>query len=137
MGILHERENNSDSEQHLKLNGEKFTGDTLTAIRLMFAGIRLTSQDCWDKYGIHDRRLRNAYAGRPDIVKRDWVYTQDGKRTRFKEYWIEKFQPPTKKELQEWFSKYQSGDYEEPSFSKPTVISYPNENGKLIQGRFF
>ncbi len=96
--MLHEKENNPDTEEFLKANGEKFQGDCLTAMRLMFSGIRMTSQDCWVKYGIHDRRLRNCHKERPDMVKKQWVMKANGTRSHV-EYWIEKFKKPTKAEI--------------------------------------
>lgn len=105
--MLHEYENSQDTQEFLKSNGKKFQGDCLTAMRLMFSGIIMTSQDCWEKYKIHDRRLRNCYAARPDIVKKRWVMKANGTRSHV-EYWIDKFQPPTKAELQEWFSEHQN-----------------------------
>lgn len=105
--ILHQNENNHDTESFLKSNGKKFQGDCLTAMRLMFSGVKLTSQDCWEKYKIHDRRLRNCREARPDIVKSRWVLKDNGSRSHV-EYWIEQFKPPTKSELQKWFTEYQN-----------------------------
>ena len=104
--LVHQHENNPDTQEFLKSNGEKFQGDCLTAMRLMFSGIRLTSQDCWVKYGINDRRLRDCHNARPDTVKKEWKLNEQGKRM-YVEYFIEKFQPPTKADLQKWFSDFQ------------------------------
>ena len=98
MSLLHERENDASTEEFFKSNGEKFQGDNLTAMRLMSSGIRMTSQDCWVKYGIHDRRLRDCHNARPDMVKKEWKLNDEGKRM-YMEYFIPKFKPPTKKEL--------------------------------------
>lgn len=102
--LLHTRETSSETESFLKENGDKFQGDCLTAMRLMFSGIKLTSQDCWEKYKIHDRRLRNCIKERPDMVKKKWVLKPNGKRSHV-EYWIDKFKPPTKSELTKWFTE--------------------------------
>lgn len=108
MGILHERENNQDTEDFLKSNGKKFVGDCLIAMKLMYQGVVLSSQDCWVKYGFHDRRLRNCRTARPDIVKSKWELKPNGSRSHVV-YWIERPKVyPTKAELNKWFSEYQN-----------------------------
>jgi hypothetical protein len=136
MSLVHQYENDKHTQSFLKENGEKFQGDAEIIMKLLYAGHRLTAMEVVEKYHIHDRRLRDVIKSCPNTVKKEWKLNEKGKRM-YVEYFIPKFQPPTKKELQEWFSKYQSGDYDEPLPSKPTVILYPNENGKLIQGKFF
>jgi len=110
MSILHEVENNLETELFLKQNGKKFSNDCITAMKLMFSGVRLNGDTCKELYGFHDRRLRDCIAARPDIVKKEWVYGADGKK-KYVEYWIEKFQPPTKKEVvDEWKKKLKTGN---------------------------
>ena len=75
-----------------------------------------------------DRRLRNLFAARKD-VKREWVYTEDGKKTKWKEYWLEIPKPPTKDSVQDWWHRYQSGEFDTP------VIDI-NRN-RLVQGDLF
>jgi hypothetical protein len=104
--LLHEVENNPDTESFLKENGDKFQGDCLTIMRLLFAGYKLSAKDVVVKWGLHDRRLRDVIKARPDIVKKEWVMKPNGKRD-YVVYFIEKFQPPTKSDLQKWFSDLQ------------------------------
>lgn len=130
MSLLHQRENNQETEDFLKANGKKFSADCIIAMKLMYQGVVMTSQDCWNKYGIHDRRLRECRAARPDIVKSKWAMkiNEKGKLVRSHvEYWIEKPKVyPTKSELQQWWDEYQNEQpNEEPSFSKPTTNPYP------------
>ncbi len=105
MSIIHNIENNPDSESHLEQNLEKFSGDCLTVMRLLYKGIRLTGRMLERDYDLDSRRLRDCYAARPDIVKRTWVLTPDGKRTKWKQYYIEIPMPPSKKESVEWATK--------------------------------
>lgn len=93
--LLHEIENNKDTESFLQENGKKFVGDCLIAMKLMYQGIRLNGDTCKELYGIHDRRLRNCRAGRPDIVKSEWKRDANGKRL-YVEFWIERIPYPTK-----------------------------------------
>lgn len=136
--MIHQRENSADTELFLKSNGQKFTGDCLMVMKLLYQGYRLSSKDCWERYSVHDRRLRNCYQARPDIVKREWKKNEQGKRM-YVEYWIDVPKPLTKSELQAWWDEYQN---ELPPLKspipKPTTNLYPNETGgKLIQGVFF
>ena len=119
-GMVHEKENNQDTESFLKSNGDKFKGDCLTAMKLMYQGVRLNGDTCKELYGFSDRRLRNCIAARPDIVKKQWVLDGNGKR-KYVEYWIEKIKPPTKESLQAWFTKYQQ---EQPTafFHQPILF---------------
>lgn len=102
--MLHETENNLDTELFLKENGKKFSDDCIKAMQLMYKGIILNGETCKMLYGIHDRRLRDCLAGRPDIVKKAWKKNDAGKRL-YVEYWIDVPQPPTKKEVIEKFKK--------------------------------
>lgn len=111
--MIHEHENWEDGNSFLKQNGKKFQGDCLMAMKLMYQGIRLNSETCWNVYHIHDRRLRNCREARPDIVKSDWVRDANGKR-KYVEYWIDVPKPPTKSEVQQWWDDFQSGKYDPP-----------------------
>ena len=88
MSLLHEKEKDWDTESFLKQNGKKFSQDCITAMKLMYGGVRLNGETCKQLYGIHDRRLRDCIAGRPDIVRKQWVIGADGKR-KVVEYWID------------------------------------------------
>lgn len=119
--LLHEIENNQDTESFLKQNGKKFSDDCIKAMQLMYKGERLNGDTCKELYGIHDRRLRDCFAGRPDIVKKEWKKDASGKRL-YVEYWIEKIEVyATKSQLQEWWNKYQK---EKPSqtFYQPNLL---------------
>jgi hypothetical protein len=102
MQILHESENNSESQEHLNQNGKKFHGDCLTVMRLLYSGIRLSAQDVVVKYGLHDRRLRDCYAARPDVIKKEWVLKPNGRRD-YVVYFIDVVKRPVKSDLQKWF----------------------------------
>lgn len=102
--MLHETENNIDTELFLKENGEKFNRDCIKAMQLMYMGHRLNGDTCKQLHGIHDRRLRDCRAGRPDIVKKAWKKDEKGKRL-YVEYWIDVPAPPTKKDVIEKFKK--------------------------------
>lgn len=127
--MLHEFENNLDTQEFLKSNGKKFNGDCLIAMKLMYQGLRLNSETCWNVYHIHDRRLRNCREARPDIVKSDWVRDEKGKR-KYVEYWIDKPKVyPTKTELNQWFDEFQNGQHD------TRVISI--DRNKFIQQSLF
>ena len=98
--LLHDRESCSDTEQHLKDNGEKFNRQCVMVLKLLYSGRRYTGKQVNEILDIAcgDRRLRNLFAARKD-VRREWVYTSDGKKTRWKEYWLEGITQPTKHEV--------------------------------------
>ena len=121
--ILHEHENSPDTESFLKSNGQKFRGDCITAMKLMYGGVRLNGDTCKELYGFHDRRLRNCREARPDIVKSEWKRNEKGERM-YVEFWIDTPKPPTKSELQQWWDKHQ----EEKPMSIPMQLSmYENQ----------
>ena len=103
--MLHETENNLETELFLKKNGKKFSQDCITAMKLMYQGVRLNGNTCKQLYGFHDRRLRDCRAARPDIVKSQWVCDRDNNE-RYVEFWVELPAPPTKKEVIKKWSKY-------------------------------
>lgn len=98
--MLHEFENNIESQNHLKDNGEKFNRQCVMVLQVLYRGGRWTGKMINDLLDIADggRRLRNLYEARKE-VKREWVMTEDGKKTKWKEYWLEIPKQPTKKEL--------------------------------------
>lgn len=99
--MLHEFENNSDSQSFLQENGKKFQEGCITAMKLMYQGVRLNGNTCKELYGFHDRRLRNCRQGRPDIVKSAWKKDANGKRL-YVEYWIDVPLPPSKQKAIAW-----------------------------------
>lgn len=93
--MLHQRENNQDSEDFLKSNGKKFSQDCVTAMKLMYSGVKLNGDTCKQLYGFSDRRLRECFTARPDVVKKAWKKDSKGKRL-YVEYWISPPQSLTK-----------------------------------------
>lgn len=129
--LLHEVENNDETQSFLKENGQKFSNDCIKAMQLMYRGVRLNGDTCKELYKIHDRRLRDCIAGRPDIVRKQWVKGKDGKR-KVVEYWIDPIKVyPTKGELQQWFNEYQN---EQPVKYKKGVNNASDFALKIIKG---
>ena len=93
--MLHEKESSPDTESFLKENGKKFSQDCITAMKLMYGGVKLNGDTCKQLYGIHDRRLRECRQARPDVVKSAWKKDSNGKRL-YVEYWIDVPISPTK-----------------------------------------
>lgn len=105
--IIHERESNEVSEQHLKDNGKKFSRHCNIILSLMYKGHRFTARQLEREYNFDGRRLRDIYANRKEC-KRDWRKDAEGKNSEM-EYWLEiPKQHPTKGELQKWFSDLQN-----------------------------
>jgi len=102
--LLHQRESNQVSEQHLKDNGKKFSRHCNFVLGLMYQGHRLTARQLERDYNVDGRRLRDIYANRKEC-KRAWKHYEDG-RTAEMEYWLEIPKPPTKADLQKWFNEY-------------------------------
>lgn len=96
--MLHDRESSEETESFLKQNGKKFGQDCVTAMKLMYQGVRLNGETCKELYNIHDRRLRNCREWRPDIVKSEWKRNEKGERL-YVEFWIELPRPMTKGKL--------------------------------------
>lgn len=91
--MTHNIENNPESQAHLEENFSKFSGDCLTVLKLLYSGKKLTARQLEKDYDLDGRRLRDVYAARPDIIRRSWVLDASGKRTKWKEYWIEIITP--------------------------------------------
>lgn len=100
--MLHEFENNQDTEKHLSENENKFESDCVFLLKQMMNGRRLSSQDVHDMK-INDRRLRNLFES--GKCKREWMFNEKGKRTHV-EYFIDIPKPPTKQSVQEWWQNY-------------------------------
>lgn len=98
--LVHEFENNSETQQHLKDNGEKFNRQCVLVLKLLYSGQKYTGKQVNDILNIAcgDRRLRDLFVAKKE-VKRAWVYTEDGKKTRWKEYWLDIPSLPTKSEV--------------------------------------
>jgi len=102
--LMHDRENNESSEQHLKDNGKKFSRHCNIVLYLMYQGKRLTARQLEREYNIDGRRLRDIFANRKEC-KKEWRKSADGK-TEEMEYWLEIPQRPTKKEIVQDASNY-------------------------------
>lgn len=98
--MIHEKETTEDTESFLKENGKKFGQDCVTAMKLMYSGVKLNGDTCKQIYGIHDRRLRECRQARPDIVKSAWKKDSNGKRL-YVEYWIEIMTPTKAKAIED------------------------------------
>lgn len=84
----HGAENNAQSERHYEANLDRFNNHCRKILERLLRGERLTTARQME-YGTGDLRarvrdLRNA--GIP--VQDDFVTTEDGKRTRFKYYYL-------------------------------------------------
>lgn len=87
--VIHRRENTAENQAHFECNAERFSEQCKKVYELMMQGIRLTTTEAL-KYGIGDlrARVRDLIKFYNVPVKKDFVKTEDGKRTRFKEYSI-------------------------------------------------
>jgi hypothetical protein len=56
-------------------------------------------------YGFSDRRLRECFTARPDVVKKAWKTDSKGKRL-YVEYWISPPPNLTKKKEIEWATEF-------------------------------
>ncbi len=119
--MIHPTENNSESQNHLDANLDKFKGDAKIVMQLLFSGKRLTGRVLETVYGIDSRRLRDVIKARPDIVKKCWVKDESNK-TKFMEYFIEPFKPPTKTYLQEWWDEFLLNDKPKPQLIQGSLL---------------
>lgn len=103
--LLHEKENNQETESFLKDNGEKFNNHCVEVLKLLYRGLKLSSRELETQYNMDGRRLRDIYAARKDC-KREWKRDENGKRL-YVQYYLNIPKPPTKTKLQQWFSEYQ------------------------------
>lgn len=95
---IHQRERQSpqETESFLQENIQKYETDAVFLYKLMQNGERLTAKDVMQKYGIHDRRLRDMeISGK---CEKAWKLNENGKRM-YVEYFINLSHPPTKKEV--------------------------------------
>ena len=117
--MLHQRENNDISENHLKDNGEKLSRHCVEVLRLLYLGKKLTARELETVYNMDGRRLRDIYANRKDC-KRDWRKDENGKNIGM-EYWLEIPKPPTKSSVQDWWHKYQSGEFDSKQYIQSSL----------------
>ncbi len=94
--IIHQRENNGDTESFLQENISKHEIGAVFLLKLMLRGERLSGKTVMQKYGIHDRRLRDLeISGK---CQKEWKLNEQGKRL-YVEYFIPRPYPITKTEL--------------------------------------
>lgn len=85
---IHDRENNSESDQHLKENSKKFSAQCLKVLQLFLDGKRLTVLSAYG-YGISSLPRRVLDIKENGISVDDkWITDENGKRLH-KEYFIE------------------------------------------------
>ena len=101
---LHDRENNSDSEDFLKENHERLSAQCIKVYRLLLEGKRLTVPMALS-YGIMSlpRRCMDLKQSGADI-KDLWLRDEKGKRI-MKEWYIELIKRPTKKSVHKFWDE--------------------------------
>lgn len=89
---LHTHENNYESETSLTLHKKVFSKQCKIIYDAMMEGEVLTSLGVAEKYHITDLRRRICDLTEKNGVKveKDFLYDEQGNRTRFKKYWIKK-----------------------------------------------
>jgi hypothetical protein len=92
---IHQREKDNDTESFLQENIKTFETDAVFLLKLMLNGERLTGKDVMQKYGIHDRRLRDLHIS--GKCEKAWKLNEKGKRM-YVEYFIPKSHQQTKQE---------------------------------------
>lgn len=95
---IHDRENNQESEQHLKENHKKFSNQCLKVLELLRQGKRLTTLNA-PSYGILSlpRRILDIKVNGIHVDDR-WLHDSEGKRT-IKEWFINFQTDQQRKEL--------------------------------------
>jgi hypothetical protein len=104
---IHDRENNEESEEHLKENHKKFSQQCLKVLELLRQGKRLTTMNA-PSHGILSlpRRIKDLRDYHGVHIDEQWLLDNDGKQT-IKEWFInKKTDRPTKKELTDWGKRY-------------------------------
>lgn len=135
--LIHQAENSEDLTQHLKDNGEKFNRQCVMVLKLLYSGRRYTGKMVNEILDIAcgDRRLRDLFVARSD-VKRQWVYTEDGKKTRWKEYWLEIPPIPTKESVTAKAHEART-NLEVAEKAMITVFELPDDKPTFQQGNLF
>jgi hypothetical protein len=120
--MIHEKENNKDSQSFLYENKPKLTNECAKVLELLNRGIILTVKIAISVYNISSlpRRVKDL-RDNWDIenINDDWVFV-DGKRA-YKRWFINHKTDVSKGELQEWFSKYQD-EQPETKFYQPNLF---------------
>lgn len=89
--VPHKFENNKKSQEHLDANRYHFKGQCAQVYSLLMAGKRITSRDAMIQHGIGHlpRRILDLKEAGVEI-KDEFVMDKDGKKTRYKQYFIQK-----------------------------------------------
>lgn len=87
--VVHVRENSTENEKHLNANRFHFTGQCAVVLSLLQQGHVLTVASMMKQWNISDprRRIKDLKDAKVDIAE-DWVMDKDGKKTRFKKWFI-------------------------------------------------
>lgn len=103
---IHDRENNPESEQHLKENNKKFSKQCLKVMELLHRGIRLTTINAVS-YGILSLPRRILDLKENGIkIDEQWLLDDNGKRTIKEWYILQRIEKPRKKDVvNEWNKK--------------------------------
>lgn len=108
--MLHERENNQDTESFLQENIDKFQTDAVFLLGIMLKGEKLTAKTVVQKYGKEPRRLRDLFIS--GKCKKQWKLDDKGKRL-YVEYYCEIPLPPTKQEAVRWATEFLDGQLQQ------------------------
>ena len=90
---IHGKENNRDSQAHLEANEPHFKKQCHTVLTLLRKGVVLTSRIAMVDYNIGDvhRRIGELREGGIEGISDEWVMDKDGKKTRFKKWFMPQF----------------------------------------------
>lgn len=94
--IVHTRENTVENEAHLNANRFHFTGQAAVVLSLLMRGVVLNTSLALTHYHIGDLRrrikdIKDYYKEHPEgatEIDEMFMYDKDGKRTRFKIWFI-------------------------------------------------
>jgi hypothetical protein len=85
-------ENNQESQDHLKLNSDKFNRQCRHVYEILQSGERLTTASALLKYRIGDlrRRIKDLIDFAGIQVQKEWmeIKNEDGTKSRFKVYYL-------------------------------------------------
>lgn len=87
--VVHVRENSQANEDHLNANRYHFVGQCAVLLTLFQQGLRLTTRSAQLQFSIGDfrRRVKDLKDAGVEL-EWDWSYDKEGKKTRFKEWFI-------------------------------------------------
>lgn len=94
--LIHERENNADTESFLMEKRNELQHDAKFLLYLLYQGRRLNGKQV-EQWGINSRRLRELIVSHKEM-KREWKRDENGKRIVM-EYWLDIPRPATKTQL--------------------------------------